>query len=90
MKETWDNIFEEAPPSFEARMRATLEGLEERPQVRRLRFPRGGLIAAALAVAVLGGTALAANLFGIGSLTVPDPFATPAADGDGGGEKPVR
>lgn len=82
MKESWDNIFEEAPASFEARMRETLAGLEEKPNLRRLRFPRSGLIAAALAAAILGGTALAANLFGLHSLTVDDPFSTPTAQGD--------
>lgn len=82
MNETWKNIWEDAPPSFEARMRTTLEGLEERPQVRRMHFPRGVLIAAALAVVVLGGTALATNLFGIGSLTVSDPLASPASEGE--------
>lgn len=82
MRESWDNIFGEAPASFEARMRETLAGLEEQPKPRRLRFPRWGLIAAALAAAVFGGTALASNLFGLHSLTVDDPFATPDSQGD--------
>ena len=81
-KESWDNIFGEAPPSFEARMRETLASLEEKPNLRRLRFPTGGLVAAALLIAVLGGTALATNLFGLQSLTVTDPYATPESGGD--------
>lgn len=79
MRESWDNVFEDAPASFEERMRQTLASLEERPRVRHLRFPTGGLVAAALLIAVLGGTALATNLFGLRSLTVEDPYATPAA-----------
>ncbi len=81
MKDNWDNVFGEVPASFEERMKATLAGLEEKPKIRRFRFPGGGLVAAALAVVILGGTALATNLFGLQSLTVADPYATPAAAG---------
>lgn len=81
MNEKWENVFGEVPASFEERMRSTLASLEERPKVRRFRFPAGGLIAAVLMVAVLGATALATNLFGLGSLTVTDPYATPEATG---------
>lgn len=79
MKDNWDNVFGEVPASFEERMKATLATLEEKPKIRRFRFPGGGLVAAALAVVVLGGTALATNLFGLQSLTVADPSATPEA-----------
>lgn len=79
MKESWDNIFGEVPDSFEERMRQTLASLEETPKVRRFRFPAGGLLAAAMLTVVLGVTALATNFFGLGSLTVADPYATPEA-----------
>ena len=81
MNEKWENVFGEVPASFEERMRSTLASLEEKPKVRRFRFPAGGLIAAVLMIAVLGATALATNLFGLGSLTVTDPYATPEATG---------
>ena len=79
MNDKWENVFGEVPASFEERMRSTLASLEEKPKVRRFRFPTGGLIAAALMIVVLGGTALATNLFGLGSITVADPYATPEA-----------
>ena len=82
MNEKWENVFGEVPASFEERMRSTLASLEEKPKVRRFRFPAGGLVAAALLIVVLGGTALATNLFGLGSMTVTDPYATPEAVGD--------
>jgi len=82
MKESWDNLFGEVPASFEARINETLASLEEKPKIRRLRFPAGSLVAAVLAVAILGGTALATNLFGLRSITVADPYATPEAAGD--------
>ena len=59
MNEKWENVFGELPASFEERMRSTLASLEEKPKVRRFRFPAGGLVAAVLMVAVLGATALA-------------------------------
>ena len=77
--EKWDNVFEEVPASFEDRMRSTLASLEEKPKIRRFRMPAGGLIAAVLTVVILGGTALATDLFGLKSITVADPYATPAA-----------
>ena len=81
MNEKWENVFGEVPASFEERMRSTLASLEEKPKVRRFRFPAGGLVAAVLMVAVLGATALATGLFGLRSLTVTDPYATPEASG---------
>ena len=79
MKVQWDKVFEDAPASFEERMRTTLASLEEKPKIRRFRFPGGGLVAAALVVVVLGGTALATNLFGLKSLVVTDPTEPTAA-----------
>ena len=79
--EHWDKVFEEVPASFEARIVSTLASLEEKPKIRRFRLP-GGLIAAALAIVVLGGTAFATDLFGLRSITVSDPYATPEAAGD--------
>ena len=79
MRDSWDNMFEEVPASFEARMKETLSALEEKPKIRRFRFGTGALVAAALLVAVLGGTALATDFFGLKSLTVTDPNASPAA-----------
>lgn len=80
--ENWDKVFEEVPASFEDRIVSTLASLEEKPKIRRFRMPAGGLIAAVLTVVVLGGTALATNLFGLKSITVADPYATPEAMGD--------
>ena len=82
MKDNWDDIFGEVPASFEERMRTTLSSLEEKPKVRRLYIPMGRLAAAVLLVALLGISALATNLFGLKSLIVADPYATPAATGD--------
>ena len=79
MRDSWDNMFEEVPASFEARMKETLSALEEKPKIRRFRFGTGALAAAVLLVAVLGGTALATDFFGLKSLTVTDPNASPAA-----------
>lgn len=79
MRDSWDNMFEEVPASFEARMRETLSALDEKPKIRRFRFGTGALAAAVLLVAVLGGTALATDFFGLKSLTVTDPNASPAA-----------
>ena len=79
MRDSWDNIFDEVPASFEARMKETLSALEEKPKIRHFRFGTGALVAAALLVAVLGGTALATDFFGLKSLTVADPNASPAA-----------
>ena len=73
MRDSWDNMFEEVPASFEARMKETLSALEEKPKIRRFRFGTGALVAAALLVVVLGGTALATDFFGLKSLTVTDP-----------------
>ena len=70
MRDSWDNMFEEVPASFEARMKETLSALEEKPKIRRFRFGTGALVAAALLVAVLGGTALATDFFGLKSLTL--------------------
>lgn len=78
MRDSWENMFEEVPASFEARMKETLSALEEKPKIRRFRFGTGALVAAVLA-AVLCGTALATDFFGLKSLTVSDPYATPAA-----------
>jgi len=82
MNDKWDNIFGEVPVSFEERMRTTLASLEDKPKVRRLHVPMRSLIAAVLVVALLGVTALATNLFGLKSLIVADPYATPEARGD--------
>ena len=82
MKDNWDDLFGEVPASFEERMRTTLSSLEEKPKVRHLRFPMRRLIAAVLMVALLGATAMATNLFGLKSLIVADPYATPEAAGD--------
>ena len=79
MRDSWDNMFEEVPASFEARMKETLSALEEKPKIRHFRFGTGALVAAALLAAVLGGTALATDFFGLKSLTVTDPNASPAA-----------
>ena len=38
MRDSWDNMFEEVPASFEARMKETLSALEEKPKIRRFRF----------------------------------------------------
>ena len=62
MRDSWDNMFEEVPASFEARMKETLSALEEKPKIRRFRFGTGALVAAALLVAVLGGTALSGGV----------------------------
>jgi hypothetical protein len=80
--EHWDNVFEEVPASFEDRIVSTLASLEEKPKIRRFRMPAGSLIAAALAVVILGGTAWATDFFGLKSITVADPYATPEATGD--------
>ena len=82
MKNDWNDLFGEVPASFEERMRTTLASLEEKPRIRHLRLPLRGLIAAVLVVALLGATALATNLFGLKSLIVADPYATPEAAGD--------
>ncbi|MBR6114468.1 MAG: hypothetical protein IKQ10_04715 [Oscillospiraceae bacterium] len=76
MNEKWDKVFGEVPASFEERMVSTLASLEDR-KIRRFRMPGSALIAAALLIAILGGTALATDLFGLKSLTVSDPYATP-------------
>ena len=78
--EHWDKVFEEVPASFEARIVSTLASLEEKPKIRRFRLP-GGLIAAALAIVVLGGTAFATDLFGLRNLTSADVVSRSAADG---------
>ena len=78
MNQFWEDAFEEVPASFEARMRSTLASLEEEPKVRHFRLRPGALIAAVLAVAILAGTALATNLFGLRSLIVTDPYAAVA------------
>ena len=49
-------------------------GSAEGGKIRRLRFRPGGLIAAAMLAVVLAGTAFAANLFGLKSLIVTDPY----------------
>ncbi len=82
MKEDWNNIFGEVPASFEERMRTTLASLEEKPKIRHLRAPWRSLVAAVLIVALLGATAMATNLFGLKSLIVADPYATPEVTGD--------
>ena len=79
MNDPWKDAFgEEVPASFEARMRDTLASLEEDGKIRRFRFRPGTLIAAVLMVAVLAGTALATDLFGLKSLIVTDPYAVTA------------
>lgn len=77
MKEQWDNVFGEVPASFEARMLSALDSLEETPKVRHIRFRPGALIAAVLIVAMLAGTALATDFFGLRSLIVTDPYTDP-------------
>ncbi len=76
MKENWDNVFGEVPASFEERMRSALDALEETetPKVRRFRWRPGTLVAAVLLVAMLTGTALATDFFGLKSLIVTDPY----------------
>ena len=78
MNQFWQDAFDEVPASFEARMRSTLSSLEDESKVRHFRLRPGALIAAVLAVAVLAGTALATNLFGLNSLIVTDPYAAVA------------
>lgn len=80
----WDelkNVYGEAPPSFEARIRMTLDNLpEEQPTVRRFRRkPWAGMVAAAVMVVVLAGTAFATGILGLGSLRVTDPFTATTA-----------
>ena len=48
MRDSWDNMFEEVPASFEARMKETLSALEEKPKIRHFRFGTGALVAAVL------------------------------------------
>ena len=79
MNDSWKNVYGEVPASFEARMRDTLASLEEDPKIRRFRFRPGTLIAAVLLVAILAGTALATDLFGLKSLIVTDPYAVAEA-----------
>jgi len=74
MSEPWNDLFGEVPASFEARIRDTLDTLEEEPKIRRFRFRPGTLIAAALLAVVLAGTALATDFFGLKSLIVTDPY----------------
>ena len=80
----WDelkNVYGEAPPSFEARIRMTLDNLpEEQPTVHRFRRkPWAGMVAAAVMVVVLAGTAFATDILGLGSLRVTDPFTATTA-----------
>ena len=80
----WDelkNVYGEAPPSFEARIRMTLDNLpEEQPKVYRIRRkPWVGMLAAAMMVVVLAGTAFATEFFGLGNLRVTDPFTATTA-----------
>lgn len=71
----WDNIFGEVPASFEARILDTLATLEEDKPVRRLgRRGMTSLIAAAAAIVVLGGTALATGFFGLREVEVDNPY----------------
>ena len=69
----WDelkNVYGDAPPSFEARIRLTLDNLpEEQPVVyRRRRKPLATMLAAAVMVVILAGTAFATGIFGLGSI----------------------
>ncbi|MBQ3276956.1 MAG: hypothetical protein IJH47_07890 [Oscillospiraceae bacterium] len=80
MNDLWKDAFgEEVPASFEARMRQILASLEEEPKIRRFRFRPATLIAAVLVVALLAGTALATDFFGLKSLIVTDPYAVAEA-----------
>ena len=78
----WDelkNVYGDAPPSFEERIRLTLETLpEEKPALRR-RKPWATVAAAAVMVVLLAGTAFATDFFGLGSIRVEDPFSATAA-----------
>ena len=80
----WDelkNVYGDAPPSFEARIRLTLDNLpEEQPVVyRRRRKPLATMLAAAVMVVILAGTAFATGIFGLGSIRVTDPFTATTA-----------
>lgn len=80
MKYSWDDVYGEAPASFDQSVRSALASLpEEAPvPIRRFRL-RGSLIAAAMLAIILGGTAFAMNLFGLKSLIVTDPYAVVSA-----------
>lgn len=80
MKESWENMFGENPASFDARIDAALASLEEPEKVVRMRFTRraASMLAAAVLLMVLGGTALATDLFGLKSMRVADPCVTSA------------
>lgn len=80
----WDelkDVYGEVPASFDERIRCALDSLpEEQPAVRyRRRRPWASLVAAALMVVVLAGTAFATDFFGLGNLRVEDPFAASTA-----------
>ena len=80
----WDelkNVYGEAPPSFEARIRMTLDNLPEEQPVayRRGRKHWATMVAAAVMVVLLAGTAFATDFFGLGSLRVADPFTATTA-----------
>ena len=77
MNEKWKDLYGPVPDSFEARMLSTLDSLEETPKVRHLRFRPAALIAAVLIVALLAGTALATDFFGLKALIVTDPYVDP-------------
>ena len=71
----WDelkNVYGDAPPSFEERIRLTLDTLpEETPVVyRHRRKPWASMLAAAVLVMILAGTAFATDFFGLGSIRV--------------------
>jgi len=80
----WDelkNVYGDAPPSFEERIRLTLDSLPEEPAVvyRHRRKPWASMLAAAVLVMVLAGTAFATDFFGLGSIRVTDPFTATTA-----------
>ncbi len=80
MNEKWkdlDGLYGPVPASFEARMLSALDSLEEKPKVRHLRFRPSALIAAVLIVALLAGTALATDFFGLKAFIVTDPYVDP-------------
>lgn len=78
----WDelkNVYGEAPPSFEERIRLTLDALPEEKPVYRRRKPWATMVAAAVMVVILAGSAFATDFFGLGSIRVADPFTATTA-----------
>jgi len=79
MNESWKDLYGEVPASFDARVRSALSALPEEEKVKPFRFRPGMLVAAVLMTALLAGTALASNLFGLRSLIVTDPYVAATA-----------